>query len=141
MINLLVVRTLTWILAGSVNLSRIFNRNLNMEFKVTTPRGSRIRKRSHTKVDNHSVIYNHCLQMYRLPPTNTISLEAFEELAVERLKGRLLLMLMYRQKDYYSIACLVESSMNIYSSILCILTFFRIAFLLCLFSLGYSIKG
>lgn len=27
------------------------------------------------------------LQLYRIPPTETISLEEFEELAVERLKG------------------------------------------------------
>lgn len=27
------------------------------------------------------------LQMYKLPPTDNISLEEFEELAVERLKG------------------------------------------------------
>ncbi|KAK7100935.1 DNA primase large subunit-like [Littorina saxatilis] len=57
-----------------------------MEFKKSaTPRSARKRVRGHIKVDTPE-IYSHCLQLYRLPPTDTISLEEFEELAVERLK-------------------------------------------------------
>ena len=59
----------------------------NMEFKKSaTPRSARQRVRGHIKVDTPD-LYSHCLQLYRLPPTDTISLEEFEDLAVERLKG------------------------------------------------------
>ena len=31
--------------------------------------------------------YSHSLQLYQLPPTETVSLQEFEDLAVDRLKG------------------------------------------------------
>ena len=31
--------------------------------------------------------YEHSLQMYKLPPTDTINLQEFEEFSLERLKG------------------------------------------------------
>ena len=31
--------------------------------------------------------YRHCLQIYSKPPTEELSLEEFEQFAVERLKG------------------------------------------------------
>lgn len=36
-----------------------------------------------------SVLYPHNLQFYKFPPTNEISLEEFEDLALERLKGKI----------------------------------------------------
>lgn len=33
-------------------------------------------------------LYPHALQFYKLPPIDVISLEEFEDLALERLKGK-----------------------------------------------------
>ncbi|KAK7501096.1 hypothetical protein BaRGS_00007581 [Batillaria attramentaria] len=56
-----------------------------MDFKTNNRTPLATRKRH--KVDLGKVTaYNHCLQLYRVPPTDTISLDEFEELAVERLK-------------------------------------------------------
>ena len=58
-----------------------------MEFKKgATPRSAKKRQRGHIKVEDNG-IYDHRVQFYKFPPTDTISLEEFEELAVERLKG------------------------------------------------------
>ncbi|XP_076462367.1 DNA primase large subunit-like [Babylonia areolata] len=57
-----------------------------MEFKSTaTPRTAKIRRRGHVKVGDTGS-YSHCVQIYKFPPTDTITLDEFEELAVERLK-------------------------------------------------------
>lgn len=34
--------------------------------------------------------YVHGLQMYKIPPTDNITLEEFEEFAIDRLKGKLI---------------------------------------------------
>ena len=58
-----------------------------MEFKKgATPLSAKKRQRGHIKVEDNG-IYGHCVQLYKFPPTDTIALEEFEELAVERLKG------------------------------------------------------
>jgi len=36
-----------------------------------------------------TVEYSNSLQLYTIPPTETISLQEFEELAIDRLKGTL----------------------------------------------------
>ena len=59
-----------------------------MEFKKSaTPRSARKRLRGQIKVEGTG-LYGHCIQLYKFPPTDTITLDEFEELAVERLKGR-----------------------------------------------------
>ena len=49
------------------------------------------RAKSRSKKNDTSVIINdrypHKIQLYTVPPAETISLQEFEELAVERLKG------------------------------------------------------
>jgi len=52
--------------------------------------GTKQRYRSaRTKTYVGSVEYSNSLQLYAIPPTETISLQEFEELAIDRLKGTL----------------------------------------------------
>ena len=58
--------------------------------------GNRARKRSKIHQLEGSQItgrYVHGLQMYKVPPTDNITLEEFEEFAIDRLKGKLKLRL------------------------------------------------
>lgn len=55
-----------------------------MEF-VSSKRAFKRNKTSKRDISNGSYISR--LQLYKLPPTSTISLYEFEEFAVERLKG------------------------------------------------------
>ncbi len=53
--------------------------------------GNRSRKRSKiTKLEGteNAGKYVHGLQMYKVPPTDNITLEEFEEFAIDRLKGK-----------------------------------------------------
>lgn len=47
----------------------------------------RIRRQLNLTGKRDVTLYPHSLQFYKHPPTNVISLEEFEELALERLKG------------------------------------------------------
>lgn len=47
----------------------------------------RIKRQLNLKGKRNVTLYPHPLQFYKYPPTDTISLEEFEELALERLKG------------------------------------------------------
>ena len=54
--------------------------------------GSRSRKearRSQLEGTQNTGKYGHGLQMYKVPPTDNITLEEFEEFAIHRLKGKL----------------------------------------------------
>jgi len=58
--------------------------------------GNRGRKRSkihQLEGSQNTGKYVHGLQMYKVPPTDNITLEEFEEFAIDRLKGKLKLML------------------------------------------------
>ena len=57
-----------------------------MEFKAIQ-RFRRPRVRSDVKITDYS--NRNSLQLYTVPPTETISLQEFEELAIDRLKGTL----------------------------------------------------
>ena len=46
-------------------------------------------KSTRTKTAVGTVVYSNSLQLYAVPPTETISLQEFEELAIDRLKGSL----------------------------------------------------
>ena len=52
---------------------------------------TRRRKSKSTKLEDteYAGKYVHGLQMYRVPPTDNITLEEFEEFAIDRLKGKL----------------------------------------------------
>ena len=60
----------------------IYPRNRNMEF-------SRPARRRRIKLDEgrKPEMYPHILQFYSLPPTENISLQEFEDLALDRVKG------------------------------------------------------
>lgn len=49
--------------------------------------GSGRRRTNKIKKEIKTTAYPHTLQFYKIPPTETISLQEFEEFAVERLKG------------------------------------------------------
>lgn len=54
--------------------------------------GNRIRKRSKLNPQEgpqNAGKYSHGLQMYKVPPTDNITLEEFEEFAIDRLKGEI----------------------------------------------------
>ena len=49
----------------------------------------RLRSTARSRTSVRTVEYSNNLQLYTLPPTETISLHDFEELAIDRLKGTL----------------------------------------------------
>ena len=49
--------------------------------------GTKRRNRAQVNNKSYDGSYSQRLQMYKLPPTKTISLYEFEDFAVERLKG------------------------------------------------------
>jgi len=57
-----------------------------MEFDA---KKQRFRSTARSRGDVRTVEYSDSLQLYTLPPTETISLQEFEELAMDRLKGAL----------------------------------------------------
>ncbi len=57
-----------------------------MQFTGKTRRKNKITKLEGTEDAGK---YVHGLQMYKVPPTDNITLEEFEEFAIDRLKGKL----------------------------------------------------
>ena len=67
-----------------INVQIEFDFDRSMQF-------TRRRKSKSTKLEDteYAGKYVHGLQMYRVPPTDNITLEEFEEFAIDRLKGKL----------------------------------------------------
>jgi len=57
-----------------------------MEFDA---KKQRFRSNARSRGNIRNVEYSNSLQLYTFPPTETISLQEFEELAIDRLKGAL----------------------------------------------------
>jgi len=57
-----------------------------MEFDA---KKQRFKSTARTRASVRTVEYSDSLQLYTVPPTETISLQEFEELAMDRLKGAL----------------------------------------------------
>ncbi len=54
---------------------------------VKNPKRAKLLVREENKITDVANRYQHCLQLYRIPPTEELSLEDFEKFAIERLKG------------------------------------------------------
>ena len=68
-----------------INVRIEFDFDRNMQFGDSRSR----RKSKPTKLEGteNAGKYVHGLQMYKVPPTDNITLEEFEEFAIDRLKG------------------------------------------------------
>lgn len=51
-----------------------------------TTRKNRQRPQAHVQTENLEALYPHNVQLYHIPPTQDVTLQTFEDLAVERLK-------------------------------------------------------
>ena len=69
----------------NVQIELDFDRNMQFSDRINR------RKSKSTKLEDteYAGKYVHGLQMYRVPPTDNITLEEFEEFAIDRLKGKL----------------------------------------------------
>ena len=68
----------------------LINVRIDLDFDRNMQFGDRNRRKSKfTKLEDteNAGKYVHGLQMYKVPPTDNITLEEFEEFAIDRLKG------------------------------------------------------
>ena len=66
-----------------------FDADLTRIMQFSGGRSRKEARRSQLEGTQNAGKYGHGLQMYKVPPTDNITLEEFEEFAIDRLKGKL----------------------------------------------------
>ena len=67
----------------------LINVRIDLDFDRNMKFGGRKSKSTKLEDTENAGKYVHGLQMYKVPPTDNITLEEFEEFAIDRLKGKL----------------------------------------------------